>query len=234
VSDEMADREHPAVEKLSAYQADELPSEEKDAIQEHVASCRLCTQRLLDLQQFLDFAPDPAREGVIDLETATEWRKLRRRIKRETEKKRFFASARGGYSVAAALLALSIGLAVWNLNLVRESRRPKPLSTMRTLEARESFRSGTVRSVEEPVSLPAQITLNLPIETPDPLYRIELLPHSNSRDGKTLELPPEGAELRFFLPEKALPSGTYTLRVRSLRGGQPSSTAWTYDLTIGP
>ena len=123
MSDEIAGREHPAADKLAAYQADKLSPEENDAIQEHVASCDLCAERLLDLQRFLEFVPDPSRAGVADLETAAEWRKLQRRIEQETEKKRFFASARGGYSVAAALLAVCIGLAAWNLNLWRESRR---------------------------------------------------------------------------------------------------------------
>jgi putative zinc finger protein len=234
VSDETADREHPAAEKLASYLADELSSEENDAIQEHVASCGHCAERLLDLQRFLEFVPQESRQGVADLETAAEWRKLRQRIHRETEKKPFFASARGGYFVAAALLAVSIGLTVWNLNLVRASRQPRPLSTMRTLESRESFRSGAAPSVEEPISLPAQITLNLPVEMPDPRYRIEMFPQRNPRGKTSLELSPEGSELRFFLPEKALAPGSYSLRVRGLRDGQPASAVWTYDLTIGP
>src|SRR6185295_7043360 len=80
VSDDIADREHPVAEKLAAYLADELSPQENDAIQEHVASCALCAERLLDLQRFLEYAPDSSRVGVADLETAAEWRKLRERI----------------------------------------------------------------------------------------------------------------------------------------------------------
>ncbi len=227
--------DHPSPEKLSAYQAGELPAGEDDAIQEHVTQCEFCAELLLDLQRFLDQpSAEPAQRGIVDFEAAVEVRELRRRIERETERKPFFASARGGYSVAAALLAVSIGLVLWNLNLVRESREPKPLSTVRTLEAKESFRGGGVPAVEEPVTLPAQITLNLPVETPEPLYRVELFRRGSLHAAASLELRPQGAELRFVLPERALAPGSYSLRVRGLRGGRPSSTAWTYDLILGP
>jgi len=233
VSDEIAGWEHPAAEKLAAYQGNELPLEESDAIQEHLASCHLCAERLLDLQRFLDFVPEvQGREGVVDLETAAEWRKLRQRVRRKTKKERFFASARGGYSLAAVLLVVSVGLLVWNLNLWQESRRPQPLRTIQTLEAKESFRSAV--ELVEPVSLPAQITLNLPTETPDPLYRVELFRKGSLHAEESLELPPQGPELRLFLPEKSLTPGTYDLRVRGVRDGKPSLKAWTYELTILP
>ncbi len=228
--------DHPSPEMLSAYQAAELPPEEDDAIQEHVAQCDLCAGMLLDLQRFLDLPPEePSRKGVVDLEAVTAYRELRRRVGLETERKGFFASARGGYSIAAALIAVSVGLALWNLDLVRESRRPQPLSAIRTLDAMESFRSGGAAPVpEEPVSLPAQITLNLPVKTPAPLYRVELFRQGSLHAEASLELRPEGSELRFFLPEGALPVGSYSLRMRGLRGGRPSGKTWTYELIIRP
>ena len=70
---EAAELEHPAPEKLSAYQARELSPEEMGVIREHVAGCGLCAERLADLRRFLDVAPEE-REGVADLETAAEWR----------------------------------------------------------------------------------------------------------------------------------------------------------------
>jgi hypothetical protein len=175
-------------------------------------------------------AEDRPRQGVVDLETAAEWRELRERIKREVEKKRFFFSARGGYSVAAALLAVSVGLAAWNVTLLRESREPRPVSTLRTLEARESFRGGAAG--EEPVYLPAQITLNLPTDAPEPLYRVELIPQGGGGAEELIEMPPQGSELRFFVPEQALRTGRYTIRVQGLRQGHPSAVVWTYELTV--
>lgn len=233
MSDEIADRAHPAPEELSAYLANELSAEENDRIQEHVASCSLCAESLLDLQRFLEFTPDQSREGIADLETAAEWRKLRRRIEQEEERRRFFASARGGYTVAAALLAVSVGLLVWNLNLVRERRQPRPLATIRTLEAKENFRGRTQPFGEEAVLLPAQITLNLPVEEPEPLYRVELYAPARRHPQQFLQLPPQGSELRFSLPEQALSPGRYVLRVQGVRQGRPSGMVWTYEMTIG-
>jgi putative zinc finger protein len=224
--------DHPAPEKLAAYQAGELPPEEDDAIQEHVANCEICAEVLLDLQRFLDLAPaEQPQQGVADFETAVEWRELRKRIRGDVERERFFASARGGYSVAAALLAIGVGLAAWNVTLLRESREPQPVSTLRTLEAKESFRGGA--SGEEVVSLPAQITLNLPTDAPDPLYRVELIPHGSGGAEEVLEMPPQGSELSFFVPEKALRPGKYTLRVQGLRQGHPFGATWIYELMIG-
>jgi len=235
VSDDVADREHPAAETLSAYQANELSPEESGAIREHVAGCDLCAERLLDLQRFLEFVPeDQTREGVADLETAAEWRRLRKRIGREEERRRFFASARGGYTVAAALLAVSVGLAVWNLSLVRKSRDPVAVRTVRTLRAKESLRGGIPTENEQPVVLPVQITLDLPIETPDPLYRIDLFREGSRHAARSFEAPPQGSELRVLLPEQSLTPGHYRLRVHGVRSGsgQPSRQVWNYELIV--
>jgi hypothetical protein len=234
---------HPSPEKLSAYQANELSPEEDDAIQEHVASCSLCAERLLELHRFLAFIPeDQPREGVADLETEAEWRKLRERIEKETERRNtvspavssgFFRSAQGGYSVAAAFLAVAVALGVWNLSLVRKSREPSAVRTVRTLAAKESLRGSNSAETEPPVLLPAQITLDLPVETPESLYRVELFRDGSRSPERSLEVVPQGSELRILLPEEALLSGHYGLQVHGLRNGQPSAQVWNYELTVG-
>jgi hypothetical protein len=102
--------EHPSSERLSAYQANKLSPQEDDALQEHLANCSLCAERLLGLQQFL---AAPAEEaGAADFETAAEWRKLWDRIP-NAEKKAVSAAIRKegrGWNLILSPLAASLVL----------------------------------------------------------------------------------------------------------------------------
>ncbi|HEV2853365.1 MAG TPA: zf-HC2 domain-containing protein [Thermoanaerobaculia bacterium] len=231
--------DHPAPEKLSAYQAKELPPEEADAIQEHLVQCAFCTELLLDLEGFLEPQEEEAREGVADLGAEAGWRKVReemgwkgRSLSSPTVSRGFFASALGGYSVAAALLVAAIGLAAWNLNLSREMRRPQPSPTMRTLEVAGGSRGIASSGEDGPVNLPAEITLNLPTDNPDARYRVDLFPGGSDRPAWSLDLPTQGLTLSLLLPEKALPTGRCVIRVSPL-GKDGASRAWTYELPVG-
>jgi hypothetical protein len=245
VSSEAGDREHPSAEELAGYQAEALSAKKSDAIQEHVASCSLCIERLLDLQRFLEFAPEPSREGVADLETASSWQGLKHRIHLEAERKiavsprslehGFFNSARGGYLVAASALAVAVALGIWNRSLVEKNREPMAVRTVRTLVAAESLRNGVGEGENLPaIHLPAQITLNLPVETPDPLYRVELSTAGGQEEKTSFKITPQETELRFLLPQGSLPPGRYQVKVQGSRDGQPTPQIWTYELTIIP
>lgn len=223
--------DHPAPEKLAAYHAKELPPEEADAIQEHVVQCGLCTELLLDLEGFLKPEEGSAPEGVTALGTEAGWRKARKAMGWPAHRG-FFASASGGYSLAAALALAVIGLVAWNLNLSREIRRPQPVQSMRTLEAAGSSRGTAFSGGEGPVHLPAEITLNLPTENPETFYRVDLFPGASHRPVWSLDVPAQGTTLNFLLPEKALPTGRCIIRVSSL-SKNGASRVWTYELSIG-
>jgi len=145
--------DHRTPEELSAYQAGELTPEQNDAIQEHLASCELCTEVLLDLHRFLDLPPeDRPREGVTDLQTEVEWKTLQAKLGAQgllpargtsgTRKpRRHFLAA------VAAIFLVSIGLASY-LFLQGPARKL-------TLDPDESFRSGSlpVPAVQLPIDL---------------------------------------------------------------------------------
>jgi hypothetical protein len=176
------------------------------------------------------------------LESAAEWRKLRDRLEKEPARKpaeyspvsfgSFFRSARGGYAAAAALLAVAVALGLWNLSLVRRSREPIVPRTTRTLSAEGSLR-GPAEPAEEPVVLPAQITLELPVETPEPRYHLDFVRQGSRVPERSLEVLPQETELRFVLPEKALRPGEHVIKAQGLRDGKPSGDVLTFELTVG-
>src|SRR5436305_5145173 len=172
--------EHPSPEALTAYQANELSPAQDEKIQSHLAICKHCTELLLDLDEFLK-PPVAVAEPVADFEAAADWRRLRETLKPPVEenplarpvRRSFLASVWGGYAFAA-MLVISVGLGIWNVELLREVRKPQAIRTVQTLSAKGSTR-GIGPGEGEPVVLPADIALSLPTETPSPLYKVDFV-----------------------------------------------------------
>ena len=230
--------EHPSPETLTAYQANELSEEEDRRIQDHLAACGHCTELLLDLEEFLE-PPAAVAEPVADFEAAADWRRLRETLKRDVgekpsarpDRRRFLASVGGGYSIAAALLVISVGLGIWNVELFRELRKPQPIRTVLTLAAKGSTR-GIDSGEGEPVVLPAYITLPLPTETLSSAYKVDFVHHETQRLEWSLDVAQAGGDLNIHLPAEALPPGKYTVQVAPLSPGRPGPSAWSYPLRI--
>lgn len=55
--------EHPSAERLVAYRAGELTAAEQEAMRDHLALCRECTDILLDLAGE-SRGPDPERDAA--------------------------------------------------------------------------------------------------------------------------------------------------------------------------
>lgn len=213
MSDEIVDREHPAAEKLSAYQANELSPEENDRIQEHVASCDLCAERLLDLQRFLEFAPDPSREGVPDLETTKEWRKLNKRIKRERPSQ-FYR-----WPAVAAVLALGLAWALYQLvTLERELAKPVTDLEVVTLEALGSHKG---EPSAEPRSLKLAGVIALDTHSGYPRYRLNFLDENGGIRKSVEDTEDEHGMITLFLPRRFLPPGLYHIQAVGLAGPTP-------------
>jgi hypothetical protein len=224
--------EHPSPEALTAYQAGELSADEDERIQSHLGSCKHCTEFL----QPPVAAPEPV---VADFEAAADWHKLRQELRPDIEKRaparptrrRFLASVWVGYSVAAALLVTTVGLGIWNAELLQENRKPQPILTVQTLSAQGSTR-GDDLSQGDPVVLPADIILLLPTETPVSLYRVDILRDESRKLEWSLDLPQSKGELSFRLPSGALPPGIYAVQVAPLSEGRPGPVMWRYRLRI--
>ena len=122
-------KEHPAPEKLSAYQAGELPLEEADAIQEHLVWCTFCADLLLDLESSLEPEEESEeREGVANLGVETGWRKVQAGMGWTGEGKddpsgeasRLKKALRRLRMLAAVLLVGMLGLSVYAWRLWQE------------------------------------------------------------------------------------------------------------------
>src|SRR5262245_29748869 len=78
---------HLAPERLVAYHHDRLPAGEAEAVQEHLAACRLCSDLLLELVQFSREEQEEAgaASGLADFEEVVAWRRLSPFLREEGE-----------------------------------------------------------------------------------------------------------------------------------------------------
>jgi anti-sigma factor RsiW len=120
--------DHPALEKLSAYNAGELSPEESDAIQEHFAGCDLCAELLLDLQRFLS----PVADNLPDkstVESTVNWQEMREMgagEKPRQVRRLAFSSLGLAYRIAAVLAVAGVGLSTYALKLQHELEQRGP------------------------------------------------------------------------------------------------------------
>jgi len=209
--------EHPDPDRLHAYHAGELTSEEDLEVQEHLAVCGHCTELLLDIQCFT--APlGPEEAGLTEFERAAGWRLLRPRLDQDG----FFSRGRRPRhrvaAVAALFLLAVLGLSVYNLRRLAEPERSQ------SLEPLNSHRGGP--SEVEEVKLPVRLVLRSPAETPFPEYRAEI----HDFQGQTVRKVPRlrqnvSFEVELKLYRGDLQQGEYRLDLLGLRNGRPERVA---------
>jgi len=217
--------EHPAPEKLSAYQAKELPAAENDAIQEHLAHCEICAEVLLDLHHFLDFVPEEqSPKEVVDFEAVAEWRELRKKLRDD----RLLKSLRAFQAVAAVLGILVFGLSIYAIRLHGRSPALQPLPE-KTLDFSEHR---GVQTVKDEARLP--VALKLFFDNDYPRYQVEI----RARGSQLLyvnEYKKSDLDRSILtLPAGSLPAGTYTIRLFGLDDGEPEPVGLPNELTILP
>ena len=159
--------DHPSPEKLSAYQAKELPPEESDRIQEHLVQCGFCTDLVLDLQGFLEpQEEEPARKGVADLGTEAGWRKLKDEMKwtgRTEEVSRLKRTVRQLQALAAVLLVGALGASLFSWRVLQEMKAPRVNSISAFVTSNQGLRATEVepKLIELPRGEETSLTLSL-------------------------------------------------------------------------
>ena len=123
VSQEEPGDRHPGPDELIAYHGGKLGGEESEAVQEHLARCRSCTEDLLDLDAFVEAGEAPPAASA-DFGAGATWRGLAPDLpgparsssawppsaeRREAPSR----SLQAWPSLAAALLAVALGLGLW-------------------------------------------------------------------------------------------------------------------------
>jgi hypothetical protein len=212
--------DHPAPEKLSAYQANELPPEEADAIQEHLVQCAFCTDLFLDLERFLEPEEEEgAREGVADLVAEAGWRKVRaemgwvgRAAEPAAEVSRLRRSLRVFQRLAAIFLVGIVGLSMYAVRLrqeIRTDETPVSVSLINQIGPR-SVEEETDTLEASPGDSIVFTLYALPELSGD--FQVEI----HDENGKTFwsrsGLMKRGDYLAFRVPPKVLEPGLYEIR----------------------
>lgn len=208
--------EHPSVETLTAYHANELSPGENARIQEHLAVCRRCAEIVLDFDSFL--AAPAGEPEVADFEAAAGWSRLRRRLRAASEPAYSHVTWLRSFQALAAVLFLAVvGLSVHSLSLRRDLEEPFTALKILTLNA------GDMRG-EEPeiheIRLPHLLELRVsPAGPAYPEYRVEVM-NSGGRRLHDVSIGEEG-DLGFtiLLPKRFLPPGNYRFELFGVREG---------------
>jgi len=235
--------DHPSPEKLSAYQANELPPAEADEIQEHLTGCSLCTELLLDLQSFLEpEEEDQPQEGVADFGAEAGWRELRERMEWKDEGRepkgfwlRRFLSLQPAYARAAAWAAI-VSLAAYAGTLSHLLNQPRFNLPFQDLEAVDTNRRGLATPAYPEIHLSSEarefiLSLETLGDLPESGYRVEIRNKAKelvwSQDGLRKSNP-----YRFVLvlPERLFPAGEYEIHLKLQ--DDPQATVQIYPLEI--
>jgi len=204
--------EHPSVEILTAYHANELSAEEDARIQEHLASCRSCAEIVLDFDSFL---AEPAGEPeVASFEVAAESRRLRERIKSESEP----AASRANWRHWAPAVAAVLTLVVVGFYFVAQPDWLGGDRPVTTLDAAGALRSG---ERFDAVPLSHDLVLRNPSGTSFEEYRVEFKILSTGRVVEVSGLREDRPrEVRVRVPRRKLEPGRHEINLLGIRGDQ--------------
>lgn len=238
---------HPEPEALAAYHAGELTEPEERRLQDHLVGCPECAALLLDLDGLSD--PSFGAGSLAPAEQEALWRSLRAEIRREEPAplapviplRRPIATPRWLPALAAALLAVTIGLSAWVVSLRRTVdalSRPQPNAPVIQLSPLTTRGRGSREEIR--ADDPRLFTLVLYLPGPASRatrYRAEILRHDGS---KVLEVPGlafkedlDGVSLGLSRDE--IGPGDYRLRLLGSTGrGAPEKLVAEYPLHVEP
>ncbi len=221
--------EHPELDAMIAYLKDELEPEQDDAIQEHLAGCRECGRKALDLAELV--TPDGSSGVVADLEKESAWRGLRSQLESTSELRTPLTASPHGrrlwMAAAATFLVSTLGL-LFSVTQLRESNSGLEQQVARLTRPRVN--PPIVYLDEITRSDPSAATAALSTDQPFVLF-IAILSAPDAYSSFAAELTNERGEvvwsgselslseeetLRIRLPRELLPEGDYAMRVQGV------------------
>lgn len=235
---------HSTPEELAAYHAGSLAPDEEERLQDHLALCRECTAKLLELGEFLAEAGEDTA-GPLPEELEGVWRDLRAQLpvaagpEPPLPAPLPFSSARADHrpaarprwlpAAASVLLATTLGLAGWGLHLrrtVQELSEPQANVPFEDLFP-EAVRSG--QGEPAVVEIAPGTRLFTLVLNPDESVRADAYVVEIARaDGGTvwrgsgLRANPYGS-LSLVVPLRAMGAGEYRILLREEGGsGRPA------------
>lgn len=211
--------DHPSPDRWIAYHRGELPAEEADRLQEHLARCRDCFDLAAGAAEFA--RPDDEPAAGQEVETAALWRLLRPQLGpppgnvRPISQRRPSRGFRLSTPLAASFFVALLGMAVWNLqrqSALDAALAPKPNPVISDLSAGQRAASG-----EETLSASTRVLVLHPEEERQ-AYRLTL---RNLEAGQTLGPynlePDDDGALTLLLPQGLRP-GRYRLELSEASG----------------
>ena len=220
----------PAV--LVAYRHDRLDAGQDDAVQDHLARCRACSDLLLELAEFSRVGADAAGEAdevAADADEEALWNRFVDRLRAEAAapappppgppRRRTAPPARWTTALAAGFLASTVGLGTWvavqhqQLAALRRPRVNVPIVNL--------VPAGYTRGDAPPAAVRAGRSVVLILNPPSfPIagaYRVEVLAADGRRLWAGAGITPTAAGNFYLeLPPEFLPPGE--VQIRLLRG----------------
>lgn len=228
--------DHPSPDRWLAYHRGELPADEEENLQEHLARCRDC----FDLAEgAAAFAQTDEEAGAgQEVETAALWRLLRpqlgplpdnvRAISAATAPKPVREKRLPPYALAASFFIALVGLTAWNLyqrSALETLQAPQPNAPIFDLSADERLPG------QEPTVMAGPRML---VFHPDPelaAYRLVIRDAATGGELSSHELrPDEDFALTLYLPD--LRPGRYRLELSDGSGGQAGTVFETHLLRV--
>ncbi len=215
--------EHPELDELTGYLADDLAPEAEARIQDHLVACRPCTARLLDLETLQPAAPRTP-EGVADLALAAAWREQKTRIADLESTRRRQHTLHWVSAVAASFFVATLGLSV-HVSQLRQTIAGlrAPAANVATVYLDGS----ATRSETEPEVLRvgadqrfAVLFVTPPRNPSFPQYEMEILDAAGSRVLQVSGLEPseDYGNLRIGAPLERMPAGGYQVWLHGIDG----------------
>jgi hypothetical protein len=247
VSPPRAMAEHPSPATLLDYYLEQIPSEELEPIQDHLASCAECSRRFLLLEELPSVPSIDEDLQLSDRQTAAEWALLRTKVdfspppgvpRRPSILPRGFSLP---YALAASLLLITtLGLAFWVhrlLGRVAELSGPQlHLAVADLVPVASRSRDGDAAPIET-IRLSPDVDrllmiLNLADWRPFAAYDLRI----TDAAGKTVWVAADvvrgdNGNFLLTLPRAFLPPGAYSIRLSGRSGGGATPLA-EYSLRI--
>lgn len=240
-------QEHPSPDTLLAYDAGELGEEPAAGVRRHLAVCPECARTVLDLASFPEVEPAPGVVALTDSGEAASWRRILDRLAAEEAQPkaappRESRPARPPRAwvmplLAAALVAVSLGLGLWVFQLYQvEEAGPGASANVHVIELTPLGGSVPRGPAEETV--PAgmgSIVLELGVADLRAFSDYRMTVRRDEPGGEPwrlrgLKRQPDG-HFSVLVPREFLPAGRYRIELEGV-GEEGAERLAEYELTI--
>jgi hypothetical protein len=206
-------RDHPAPEELQEFLAGDLPADQRERIEEHLALCRDCARAAVELAEIPETDFGKRGELVTGAEIEAQWKRFQATVRPARRRPKAIEV------LAAVLLLALIGMTAWVF--LRESQSQAVVFLV-DLSPADSTTRGVVKAVPLP-TWAGSVQLVL-----DPPYPMQAYPESQveirAQGGRQVSsdrvYPQRDGTLSLQVHRRRLPAGSYEIRVTDLQGKQ--------------